>query len=253
MTRVLAAPPWFEAWFDTPDYHRLYSGRDDCEAEQFVASLMAWLRPSPDARLLDLGCGSGRHARALARRGFQVTGMDLAASSIREAQRHETPRLHFHRHDMRDPFGTECFDHVFSFFTSFGYFDDAGHDRVVANIASALRPEGALVLDYLNVAYSERVLVPVEEREVAGHRYRIERWSDSHHFFKRISIGNGGDAYVERVAKFRLGDFERILGRQGLHLETALGDYELGAYDAERSPRLIVVARKPAANALRAA
>src|SRR5215510_6604666 len=115
MTRVVTTPAWFEAWFDTPDYHRLYAGRDDCEAEKFVAALVAWLRPSLEARMLDLGCGSGRHARALARRGFDVTGLDLAASSIHEAQLHETSRLRFQRHDMRDPFGSERFSHIFSF------------------------------------------------------------------------------------------------------------------------------------------
>jgi len=245
---------WFESWFDTPHYHRLYAGHDRLEAVRFVDRLVEWLHPRAEARMLDLGCGAGRHARALADHGFDVTGLDLAADTIRRARRHETSRLHFVHQDMRVPFGHERFDVVFSFFTSFGYFaGDDEDERVVRNIADALRPEGTLVLDYQNVAWSERRLVAAEEREIDGHRYRISRWSDEAHFFKRIETdGTDGSAprrHMERVAKLRLRDFERLLAHAGFAVETVFGDYELSPYDEAASPRLIVVARKRAAAA----
>src|SRR5262245_50293943 len=186
-SQVTVSPAWFESWFDTPHYHRLYAGHDAREAVFFVDRLVEQLGPAPGARMLDLGCGGGRHAIALATHGFDVTGLDLAAETIRRARRFETPHLHFVRQDMREPFGHEPFDHVFSFFTSFGYFTDEGDDaRVLRNIADALNPDGTLVLDYLNVAWSERRLVTSEQREVDGHRYRISRWTDALHFYKRI-------------------------------------------------------------------
>jgi len=246
------APAWFESWFDTPEYHRLYAAHDDREAAAFVDRLVNWLAPPPGARMLDLGCGAGRHAHALAAHGFDVIGLDLAPETIRRAQRHETSRLHFVHQDMREPFGHEKFDHVFSFFTSFGYFADAAeHDRVIDNVADALRDAGTLVLDYLNVGWSERRLVASEQRNLDGRRYDISRWSDGTHFYKRIEAeaNSGGDRVVheERVAKFRLPDFERMLRRRGLAIEAVFGDYELRPFDAETSPRLIVVARKRAA------
>jgi len=257
-SQVTVSPAWFETWFDTPHYHRLYAAHDGCEATAFVDRLVDWFCPGPAARMLDLGCGSGRHSRALAVRGFDVTGLDLAENTIRRARRHETRRLRFVHQDMREPFGDERYDYVFSFFTSFGYFADGGEDdRIVRNIAGALKAEGALVLDYLNVRWSERRLVSREEREIDGHRYHITRWSDDAHFFKRIEVEEPDSAirqlHMERVAKFRLADFEILLGRRGLEIEAVFGDYDLGPYDAETSPRLIVVARKRAAEARRAA
>jgi SAM-dependent methyltransferase len=245
------SPAWFESWFDTPHYHRLYAHHDQREATAFVDRLVEWLRPSPDARMLDLGSGAGRHSRSLAAHGYDVTGLDLAGETIRRARKHETPRLRFVHQDMRESFGHERYDFVFSFFTSFGYFaDDAEDDRVVRNIADALGPDGTLVLDYLNVRWSEQRLVASERRVVDGHAYAISRWSDEAHFVKRIEAEapgpEGRQVHMERVAKFRLADFERLLGRRGLTIETVFGDYDLGPYDADASPRLIVVARKRA-------
>ena len=69
---------WFESWFDSPHYHRLYAYRDDTEAARFLDELIARLGLRRGARALDLGCGAGRHSKYLASKGFQVTGMDLA-------------------------------------------------------------------------------------------------------------------------------------------------------------------------------
>jgi SAM-dependent methyltransferase len=239
---------WFASWFDSFHYHKLYASRDDLEAASFIDELIARLRPHEGDRVLDLGCGSGRHSKHLASKGLQVTGMDLAAGSIREAKKLEQARLRFLRHDMRVPFGREAFDYVFSFFTSFGYFDEPGeHLTVVRNMASSLRPSGRLVLDYLNVRHAEATLIPAERKEIGGVTYRLTRWTDSRHFFKRILVEDGAGEpreYVERVAKFRLLDFARMFAACGLTPVALHGDYHLGPYHAQTSPRMILVARK---------
>src|ERR1700761_4914847 len=116
---------WFSSWFDSPHYHRLYADRNDAEAARFTDALVATLQPRRGARVLDLGCGAGRHARQLASKGYDITGIDLSAHSIAEARKAEGPHLRFRRQDMRLPFGRGRFDYVFNFFTSFGYFDQA--------------------------------------------------------------------------------------------------------------------------------
>ena len=241
--------PWFASWFDSPHYHKLYGYRDQAEASRFVDALIQRLQPGPDADLLDLGCGAGRHSRHLASKGFHVTGMDLSPGSIDEARRFERPGLRFLRHDMREPFGTHAFDYVFNFFTSFGYFDDPSeHLQVVSNMAASLRACGTLVLDYLNVRHAEARQRPCEKKSVDGATYHIARWSDEQHFFKRIRIveGLGLDPieYVEKVAKFGLEDFRAMFSRHDLAIDAVFGDYALNRYDDEASPRLIVVARK---------
>jgi len=239
---------WFASWFDSTHYRRLYAHRDDSEASRFVDTLVGRLRPAAGAAMLDLGCGSGRHARHLARKGFDVTGLDLAASAIAQASEHAGPALRFRRHDMRQPFGRAVYDYVFSFFTSFGYFDaEEEQQAVVDNMAAALTPGGTLVLDYLNAGYADAHLIAAETIAVDGVDYLIRRWSDGRHFFKRIVVDEADGepiAYREQVARLSLADFERMLAPRGLDLVELFGDYRLGPYDAGRSPRLILVAKR---------
>jgi SAM-dependent methyltransferase len=242
---------WFAVWFDSPHYHRLYAHRNDDEAAGFIDALTARLQPGASARMLDLGCGTGRHARQLASKGYDVTGIDLSATSLAMATRTAGPRLKFRRQDMRLPFGRGTFDYVFNFFTSFGYFDAPGdHQAVVRNIAAALKDGGRLVLDYLNVPYADARLTPREDAVFDWATCRITRTVERGCFVKRVVVDDGTPGppaqYVERVARFTLADFERLFRRHGLTIEEVFGTYALGPYDAHTSPRLILVARKRA-------
>lgn len=242
---------WFQSWFESPYYRRLYAHRSDAEAAGFIDTLVRRLDPSADARVLDLGCGTGRHARHLASMGYDITGLDLSATSIAAARRAEGPRLRFRRQDMRLPFGSQAFDYVFNFFTSFGYFDARrDHDAVARNIATALKDDGRLVLDYLNVRHADARLRPFEELSVDGVGYRITRTVEDGFFVKRILVDDPAAEsplqFVERVARFTLAEFERLFRRHGLTIEHVYGTYTLGAYDAQTSPRLILVARRAA-------
>ena len=207
--------------------------------------------------MLDLGCGSGRHARCLAAHGFHVTGLDLSAGSLARARSHRGPDVRYLEQDMRQPFGTNAFDVVFSLFTSFGYFEDAGdHSSVVGNIAAALTGGGTLVLDYLNAHHVERHLIAGEDVYRGEVSYKLTRWSTALAFFKRIEIHDSTLPapleYVERVAKLTLGDFQRLFDDRGLAIEQIYGDYQLAPFDAIDSPRLILVAAKrPARSAAR--
>ena len=240
---------WFRHWFDSAFYHKLYASRDEREAANFIDELMGELKPEQKASMLDLGCGIGRHSKRLASKGFQVTGLDLAASSIRMAKKFESATLRFYRHDMRVPFGKNCFDYVFNFFTSFGYFkNDHENHKVVSNIADSLTEGGILVMDYLNVQFSQENLVPSEKKDIDGIVYHIERWADAKFFFKKITIENmQGEhplEYVEQVAKLNLCDFDPMFKRAGLAIQKLYGDYSLHAFNPDTSPRLIMVAKK---------
>jgi len=241
--------PWFVSWFDSTYYHKLYGYRDESEAAGFIDALLSRLHPAAGSVALDLGCGTGRHSRYLASKGFRVIGMDLADSSIKKAKALLQPGTRFIQHDMREPFGKTSVDYVFSFFTSFGYFDDpAEHLAVVRNIADSLRTDGVLMLDYLNVRYAEANLRPKDEFTIEGIRYRVKRYSASGYFLKRIVIeGLDGKLlgnYSERVAKFSVQDFKHMFGVYGLRIDSVYGDYALSSYDPETSPRMILIATK---------
>lgn len=239
---------WYKQWFDSVFYHQLYSNRSEKEATEFIDALIDELTPAANSTMLDLGCGAGRHAKHLASKGFDVTGLDLAASSIRNAKKYGKENLRFARHDMRDPFGKNRFDYVFNFFTSFGYFqNDEENHQVVRNIYHALKPGGLLILDYLNVAWCEERLIAEEAKEIDGIVYHISRWTDERFFYKKIVLENmpaGQAEFVEQVAKFDLDNFARLFERNGLQVKKVYGDYGLGAYKSGTSPRLIMVAGK---------
>jgi len=240
---------WFASWFDSLHYHRLYADRDDHEAAVLVDRLIARLDPKGDASILDLGCGAGRHAKYLASKGFDVTGLDLSAESIRIARRSEWPNLRFVRGDMRQPFGTRAFDAVFNLFTSFGYFDDAADNlRVIQHVANALKTGGQFVLDYLNVHRAAQHLRADERIDREDVTYQLSRWQDSAHIFKRIAIHDrraaAPIAFIERVAKLGEHDLRFMFELCRLRIDDLYGDYALAPFDPDRSPRLLVVATK---------
>src|SRR5262245_58494236 len=241
---------WFASWFDSEHYHRLYVHRGDEEAAGFVDALIARHLLQAGASVLDLGCGTGRHSKRLASKGFDVTGVDLSAESLRVAKANENANLRFTRQDMRLPFGSRAFDCVVNLFTSFGYFEDpADNLTVVRNVAESLKPGGTFILDYMNVQYAESHLTGDEATEREGVSYHISRWTDAEHVFKRIAIDDHRSQpleWTERVAKLGLEDFRFMLALCDLTIEATFGDYQLSPFDADASPRLILVARKTA-------
>ncbi|MBS1621147.1 MAG: class I SAM-dependent methyltransferase [Bacteroidetes bacterium] len=241
--------PWYIDWFNSPYYYQLYSNRNESEIETFVPNLINYLNPEPGSRMLDVACGRGRFSKILAALGFDVTGTDISKSAIAFARQFESENLHFYSHDLRLPFWINYFDYVFNFFTSFGYFRTRReHEDAIRTVCKSLNNTGTLVIDYLNVYYSEKRLVPTEKKALNGVTYNIQRWVDETHFYKKISIEDPAlshtEEFIEKVARFTLGDFIDMLSYQGMQVNTVFGDYQLNSYDIKNSPRMIIVAKK---------
>jgi len=244
---------WYQNWFNSPFYHKLYIKRDEEEAEGFINQLVQHLNIPKGSRILDAACGRGRHSRFLAAAGFNVTGIDLAPESIAFALNSiATGKTNpeFFIHDMRLPFRSNYFDYIFNFFTSFGYFRTRReHDDTIRTIAKGLKPGGYFVIDYLNVHYAESHLVHNEIKILDNTRYEIHRWEDETGFFKKINITDPSLKspleFTETVAKFSLGDFTDMLSYQGLQVQEVFGSYQLEPYHINNKPRLILIAQKP--------
>ena len=104
--------------------------------------------PLPDFRqVLDICCGSGRHAGPLAAAGYDVTGVDRDVAAATLAAR-RVPQARFVVLDQRDLSALRGpFDAAMILWQSFGYFDPPTNDRVLRDIAARLRPGGRLLLD----------------------------------------------------------------------------------------------------------
>jgi hypothetical protein len=150
---------------------------------------------------------------------------------------------------MREIFYTNYFDHVFNFFTSFGYFrTEREHASALRTVSTALKAKGIFVLDYLNVQYAGDRLERHSQKEIDGVIYHLTKWSDPTHFYKHIRIEDKELAapleYTEKVAKFSLDDFSRMLTAQDMQVQQVFGNYELQPYDSKHSPRLLIIAQK---------
>jgi SAM-dependent methyltransferase len=245
----MSEPAWFENWFNSAYYHQLYFKRDDDEAAAFIRLLLNHIQPPADARMLDVACGKGRHSRMLAAAGYDVTGIDLAAESIAAANEFAHEHLHFFEHDMRLPFHIQYFHYAFNFFTSFGYFKtERENNNAIRSIAQSIVPNGYFIIDYLNVHFAEDHLVHKMDKEIDGINFYITKWFDETHFYKKIVVEDElldqPLTYTEKVAKFTLGDFNDMLSYQGMQIQEVFGDYQLGAYDIRKSPRMIMIAQK---------
>jgi SAM-dependent methyltransferase len=240
---------WFENWFDSPYYYNLYFKRDKAEAAEFIDKLIDYLNPKPGSRMLDVGCGKGRYSVQLASKGFDVTGIDISENSIKKAQKNEKENLQFFLHDMRLPLWINYFDYAFNFFTSFGFFNTRReHDNAIRVISQSLRPGGIFVIDYLNVHYEENHLVHQSQIKIKDEKYFITKWFDETHFYKKIMVTNKKLneplTFIEKVAKFSPDDFIEMLSYQKMQVQEIFGDYNFGNYDIQKSPRLIIVAKK---------
>ena len=241
---------WFSTWFNSPYYHLLYRNRNEAEAESFIDHLLAALQPPAGAHLLDLACGKGRHARYLADKGdYDVTGVNLSTESIAYAEQFAHERLHFWVRDMRHPFCHGCFDYVFNFFTSFGYFASIEENaQTLRAIHTALQPNGILVIDFLNIEQVAANLVASEQKVIDGVVFDIRKSIADGFINKQITVQDAGNTFhfTERVQALSEADFRRHLADTGFSILHLWGDYELNPFHAPTSNRFIVVAQKNA-------
>ncbi len=241
---------WFEEWFDSPLYEKLYSNRDENEAA-LLADLIENVIPVRHFNnILDLGCGRGRHSITLAQRGYNVTGIDLSKKAIAKAKRIADQRnlknVEFFVRDMRSPIPKQ-FDAIVNLFTTFGYFlEDEENEKVLRNSKNMLNREGILFIDYLNPEYVRTNIVPSESGVYENLTYNVARKIDDGMVFKTIQFS--GDSlekpvkYRERVKLYRLEWFKKVLDEIGFKIVETYGNYE-GAPFLSDSPRMIIIAK----------
>ena len=178
MTDVPPVPggPWFNeiAAFLGRAYWAPDTGRVQAFTKgtaQEIEFLVAELDLRRGMHVLDAGCGPGRHALALARRGVTVTGVDLSPDFVelaRAAADEEYLPATFHVMDVRDLEYDQAFDGVLCLcqggFGLLGGGDD--EEAVIARFAAALKPGGRLALSAFSAAFVLRHLEPDETFDI---------------------------------------------------------------------------------------
>jgi SAM-dependent methyltransferase len=143
---------WWEDLFND-DYLRTCEKLTDEQIAREVDFIEDSLGIERGGALLDLACGTGRHAIELARRGYEVVGFDLSLAMLAragdEAQDRDA-KLNFVQGDMREMTFDEQFDGVYCWNTSFGYFEEDKNAAVIDRVHGALRTGGLFLLDVAN-------------------------------------------------------------------------------------------------------
>jgi SAM-dependent methyltransferase len=136
-------------------YDLLYEDKNYSKEVEFVSSIVR--RHAPDAKtILDLGCGTGIHACAFTREGYQVIGLDRSSEMLVKArERHETAgadisgSVNFRQGDIRDFKLDRHFDVVVALFHVISYLPgNSDLEAAFAGIREHLKPGGLLIFDH---------------------------------------------------------------------------------------------------------
>ena len=233
--------------------------RAEAEADGLSKILFAHGIEAP-AKILDLCCGIGRHSVALAKRGFQVVGVDFSpkflarAQSLAEAQG-VRDRVEFVLLDVRKlrELPHAGFDAVINMFTSFGYYDEETDGSILRQSLELTRPGGLFVLetrsrDWLMrnfspagvVKYPGLLLIDERKFDFATSRNR----SVWRFFVQEGEIWREKGNVELSVRAYALHELIRLFEGAGWQYCAAYGDLQMAPYGLE-SRRIVLVAKKP--------
>jgi SAM-dependent methyltransferase len=207
----------------------------------------------PGDSILDIGCGSGRHSIELARRGFNVLGIDPSAVMIASAR--ERAAGGGISPDFLQMKGEEFqrgneFDASICLFTTLGQVIDHQDNRhLLINAAQSLRPGGYFIIDVPQREWLENNL-KTYERFGEGETYtEVERNYDQKlklvtEVFTQLSP-NGQRDYLLRYRIFNQAEIKKLLVNAGFVDITFYGGYD-GIPLVAECPTMVVSARKAA-------
>ncbi len=239
---------WFEGFFN--DDYLLTLPYETTDVSIIEADFIQKQLDLPkESRLLDLGCGYGRHAVEMARKGYNLVGLDSSLPMlIKAAELGEQygVEVNFMHGDMKDMSFENKFDGVYCFNTSFGYFDDDLNKKVLGQIFNALNPGGRFLLEVVNrdfiltdlplrVWWEGNGCVVMEEVEFNYFTSRIES--------NRSVVFNDGRQVDHNLSirVYSLHELGRLLHQSGFVVRSVTGNLATpGRFFGPHSPYLII-------------
>ena len=139
-------------------YDALYHDKNYVAEARFALEQIRKIVSAPDPRILDLGCGTGLHAVALAEQGIRVTGIDRSPDMLAAAERRRgslpqnvQDRLEYRVGDIRAIDLGIRFDAVISLFHVLSYMaDNRDLDAALTTVRRHLKSGGAFLCDFWN-------------------------------------------------------------------------------------------------------
>jgi SAM-dependent methyltransferase len=244
--------PWWEEIF-SDDYIRTMKRIEPKFVRKECNFIEERLGLEKGAIMLDLACGAGMHAVELASRGYNVVGYDLSLAMLAHAQDEAQERgqkINFLQGDMREMAFEEAFDGVYSWSTSFGYFDDEKNLNVLSRIHRALRQGGMLLLDVANRDYicpRQPSLVWFEgEGCVCMDEMHVDFFSSRLRVKRTVMFEDGRSRECDySIRLYGLHELGRMLHDTGFKVVEVTGHMaHPGVFFGSESPRIIVLAER---------
>ncbi len=206
----------------------------------------------PQSHVLDLCCGTGRHAIRLAELGHHVTGLDISPAFLRIAKEKAIPSdltIEWVEGDMRNIPFTNTFDLVFIMFGAWGYFDEDRENYIVLEkIHQSLKLGGHFILDFMNYDWIVRNFQPFHwvEREIGY--YLEKRYLDIQNGrlnTESVLVKRDGSTlqWETSTRAYSIKEIKNMLHEAGFTLINAFGNLEKQPAGLE-SPRLLIHAQK---------
>ncbi len=243
---------WWEDLFND-DYLRTTEKLTDQDIAREVDFIEDRLGIERGGSLLDLACGTGRHAIELARRGYQVVGFDLSLAMLaragEEAQEREV-KINFVQGDMREMTFEEQFDGVYCWGTSFGYFEEEKNAAVIDRVRRALRAGGLLLLDVVNRDFLVRQTPSLAWFEGDGcvcmDEMNVDFITSRMRVKRTMMLDDGRSREIEYSMRvYSLHELGKILHDQGFKVCEVSGKIATpGVFFGNESPRTIILAEK---------
>jgi SAM-dependent methyltransferase len=226
-----------QSWFDF--FHVPIAGERTAKEVDFISTVAA---VSDFPRVLDVCCGMGRHARALAACGYSVTGLERNSAALSKA-RESGGGPHYIEADIREYRADHlAYDLVIVMSQSFGYFDPQTNRDVLQRLANGVRPAGRIVLDLWN---SEFFAAHQGEREletlagiVLEHKY-----IDGNRLFVHLIYPDGADEYFEWQL-FTGPEMKSLAESIGLELIISCTNFDGATKPGPENPRIQFVLEK---------
>ena len=243
---------WWEDMFND-DYLRTCEKLTDEQIAREVDFVEDSLSIERGGTVLDLACGTGRHAIELARRGYEVVAYDLSLAMLAragdEAQDREA-KLNFIQGDMREMAFEEQFDGVYCWNTSFGYFEEEKNALVIERIHRALKSEGLLLLDVVNRDFLIRQSPSLAWFEGDGcvcmDEMNVDFITSRMKVKRTLMLDDGRSREIEYSLRvYSLHELGRILHEHGFKVCEVSGRVATpSVFFGNESPRTIILAEK---------
>jgi len=241
---------WWKSFFDEPYAKAILESFEE-RASQEVDFIEDALSLSRNVKILDLCCGLGRHSIELAKRGYQVTGVDVTSQYLETARakaKEKGVKIDFIEGEMRNISFYEEFNAAINMFTSFGFFEEEKDNlKVLKNVSNTLKPEGKFLIDVINRDWIIRNYRERDWRESGeGLVLEVRKFdlARSINYGKQIII-RGGER-IEKDVPLRMYSFHELksmLELAGLKVIASYGSFEKEELTLD-SMRMIIISQK---------